>query len=63
MLTQSPNNPRPPQGVKRPQEREKKETDWHFSPFVVSTDGLLGKESCTLLKKLSALLTKKWEKL
>jgi hypothetical protein len=28
----------------------------HFSPFVASTDSLLGKESQTLLKKLSALL-------
>jgi hypothetical protein len=28
----------------------------HFSPFVVSTDGLLGKEAKTLLKKLSGLL-------
>jgi hypothetical protein len=28
----------------------------HFSPFVESTDGLLGKESQTLLKKLSTLL-------
>jgi hypothetical protein len=27
----------------------------HFSPFVVSTDGLLGQEAKTLLKK-------KWEK-
>jgi hypothetical protein len=34
----------------------------HFSPFVVSTDGLLGKEAKTLLKTLSAHLTKKWEK-
>jgi hypothetical protein len=34
----------------------------HFSPFVASTDGLLGKESQTLLKKLSALLAEKWEK-
>jgi hypothetical protein len=33
----------------------------HFSPFVVSTDGLLGKEAKTLLKKLSALLTENWE--
>jgi hypothetical protein len=44
-------------------EREKKkkyleaclEQRRHFSPFVASTDGLLGKESQTLLKKLSAL--------
>jgi hypothetical protein len=34
----------------------------HFSLFVVSTDGLLGKEAKTLLKKLSALLAEKWEK-
>jgi hypothetical protein len=34
----------------------------HFSPFVVSTDGLLGKEAKILLKKLSAMLAKKWEK-
>ncbi len=38
------------------------EQRWHFSPFVASTDGLLGKESRTLLKKLSALLAEKWEK-
>jgi hypothetical protein len=31
----------------------------HFSPSVASTDGLLGKESRTLLKKLSALLAEK----
>jgi hypothetical protein len=30
---------------------------------VVSTDGLLGKEAKTLLKKMFALLAKKWEKL
>jgi hypothetical protein len=34
----------------------------HFSPFVVSTDGLLGKDAKILLKKLSARLAKKWEK-
>jgi hypothetical protein len=34
----------------------------HFSPFVVSADGLLGKEAKLLLKKLSARLAKKWEK-
>jgi hypothetical protein len=32
----------------------------HFSPFVVSTDGLLSKEAKTLLKKLPALLAEKW---
>jgi hypothetical protein len=34
----------------------------HFTPFVVSTDGLIGKETKTLLKKLSSLLAEKWEK-
>jgi hypothetical protein len=32
----------------------------HFTPFVVSTDGLIGKEAKTLLKKLSSLLAEKW---
>ena len=31
-------------------------------PFVVFTDGMIGKESKLLLKKLSALLSEKWEK-
>jgi hypothetical protein len=52
-------------------EREKKkkylgaclEQRRHFSPFVVSTDGLLGKEAKILLRKLSAMLAAKWEKL
>jgi hypothetical protein len=30
------------------------EQGWHFSPFVASTDRLLGKELRTLFKKLSA---------
>jgi hypothetical protein len=34
----------------------------HFTPFVVSTDGLIGKEAKTLLKKLCSLLAEKWEK-
>jgi hypothetical protein len=50
-------------------EREKKkkyleaclEHHRHFTPFVVSTDGLLGKEAKILLKKRSALLAEKWE--
>jgi hypothetical protein len=32
----------------------------HFTPFVVSTDGLIGKEAKTLLKKLSSKLAVKW---
>ena len=51
-------------------EREKKkkclgaclEQRRHFSPFVVSTDCLLGKEAKMMLKKLSARLAEKWEK-
>jgi hypothetical protein len=34
----------------------------HFTPFVVSTDGLLGKEAACVLKELSTRLAKKWEK-
>jgi hypothetical protein len=34
----------------------------HFTPFVVSADGLLGKEAKCLLKKLSKALADKWEK-
>jgi hypothetical protein len=33
-----------------------------FTPFVVSTDGLIGKEAKTSLKKLSSLLAEKWGK-
>jgi hypothetical protein len=33
----------------------------HFTPCVVSTNGLLGKEAKTLLKKILALLAKKWK--
>ena len=32
----------------------------HFVPFVVSTDGLLGREANFLIKKLAALLSEKW---
>jgi hypothetical protein len=35
---------------------------FHFTPFVVSTDGLIGKEANTLLKKVSSLLAEKWKK-
>jgi hypothetical protein len=34
----------------------------HFSHFVVSADGLLGKEAKILLRKLSSMLAEKWEK-
>jgi hypothetical protein len=59
-----------PHKVLKAHEREKKkkcleaclEQRRHFSSFVASTDGLLGKESRTLLKKLPALPAEKWEK-
>jgi hypothetical protein len=64
------NRSKAPVKVLATHEREKKkkyleaclEQRRHFSPFVVSTDGLLGKEAKTLLKKLSAQLAEKWEK-
>jgi hypothetical protein len=34
----------------------------HFSPFVVSTDGLFGKEAKIVLKSLALMLTEKWGK-
>ena len=34
----------------------------HFSPFVFSTDGVIGQEAKTLLKRVSALLADKWSK-
>jgi hypothetical protein len=56
-----------PMKVLETHEREKKkkylepclEQQCHFTLFVVSTDGLIGKEAKTLLKKLSARLAKK----
>jgi hypothetical protein len=33
----------------------------HFSPFVVSTVGLIGREAGELLKRLSLRLADKWE--
>jgi hypothetical protein len=64
------NRSKDPHKVLAAHEREKKkkylgaclEQRRHFSPFVVSTDGLLGKEAKMLLKKLSARLAEKWEK-
>jgi hypothetical protein len=58
---------RPPQ-AESPREKKKKyleaylDQGRHFSTFEASTVGLLGKESRTLLKKLSMLLAEKWEK-
>eukprot|EP00957_Ditylum_brightwellii_P093960 7154549-Ditylum_brightwellii.AAC.1 len=33
----------------------------HFSPFMMSVDGMLGKEAAMLLKKKSKKLVQKWE--
>jgi hypothetical protein len=33
----------------------------HFTPFVVSTDGLLGHKATELLKRLSLRLADKWQ--
>jgi hypothetical protein len=32
-----------------------------YTPFVISTDGLLGKEAKCLLKKLSIKVSDKWD--
>jgi hypothetical protein len=61
---------RDPAKVLEQHEREKKkkylkdclEQRRHFTPFVVSTDGLIGREAKTLLKRLSLILAEKWEK-
>jgi hypothetical protein len=52
------------------QEKEKKwkylepclEQQRHFTPFVCSTDGLLGCEAETFAKRLAAKLAIKWQK-
>jgi hypothetical protein len=61
---------RDPYKVLAQHEREKKkkyllpclEQRKHFTPFVVSTDGLLGREAAELLKRLSLRLAEKWER-
>jgi hypothetical protein len=58
-----------PHKVLASQEREKKkkylqsclEQRKHFTPFVVSTDGLIGREAGELLKRLSLRLADTWE--
>jgi hypothetical protein len=58
-----------PYDVLRKQEKEKKKKylraclDQHrsFVPFVVSTDGLIGREAKSLLKQIVLRLTAKWE--
>ena len=64
------NKSRNPDKVLAAHEREKKkkylepclEQRRHFSPFVVSTDGLFGKEAKIVLKRLALMLTEKWGK-
>jgi hypothetical protein len=34
----------------------------HFTPFVVSVDGLLGREAATFSKRLAAKLASKWQR-
>jgi hypothetical protein len=34
----------------------------HFTPFVISTDGLIGREAGELLKRLSLRLADKWKR-
>jgi hypothetical protein len=60
---------RDPHKVLAQQECEKKkkyldaclEQRKHFTPFVISTDGLLGRKAAKLLKWLVLCLTDKWE--
>ena len=60
------NRAKEPEMVLEQQEWEKRkylqpclEQRRHFTPFVASTDGMLGKEAQTLLKKLSARIAEK----
>ena len=61
---------RTPAKVLESQEKEKKrkyleaclERRRHFTPFVFSVDGLLGREAQTFAKRLAAKLASKWEK-
>jgi hypothetical protein len=61
---------RPPAKVLATQEKEKKrkylenclKQRRHFTPFVVSVDGLLGREAATFSKRLAAKLASKWQR-
>jgi hypothetical protein len=65
----STNRHRDPSKVIQTQEKEKKwkhveaclEQHHHFTPFVCSTDRLLGREATTFAKQLSAKLASKWQ--
>jgi hypothetical protein len=49
-------------------EKKKKQLDAcleqrkHYTPFVISTDGLVGRKAAKLLKRLALRLTEKWER-
>jgi len=43
---------------RRPRENQRR----HFTPFVVSTDGMFGFEARAFLKRLAKLLSEEWEK-
>jgi hypothetical protein len=32
----------------------------HFTPFIVSTDGMLGEEATFFIRRLSSILAEKW---
>ena len=61
---------RTPESVLKSAEVEKKKKyldpclkqRWHFTPFVVSCEGMLGKEADVFLKNLAKKLAKKWER-
>jgi len=60
----------PPKKALEPQDKEKKKKYCkpcenqrrHFTPFVVSTDGLYSFEAKAFLKRLAKLLTVEWDK-
>jgi hypothetical protein len=61
---------RDPAKVLESQEKEKKqkyleaclERRRHFTPFVCSVDGMLGREAKTFAQRLAAMLANRWEK-
>jgi hypothetical protein len=61
---------RNPASILKSQEKEKKqkypkaclEQCRHFTPFVVSRDGMMGHEASSFAKPLSAKLAEKWQK-
>jgi hypothetical protein len=68
--TDAPSYTRNPASILRSKEKEKKpkyleaclEQRRHFTPCMVSTDGIMGHEASTFAKHLSTKLAKKWQK-